>query len=303
MCIVNDKPVLAAKQGQPYVGKAEPVVDENLHNAGQNKTFTWWMCLSGLAMVNISVWCKSYDHFKYSESAYTKLQLYLSGVYVLVCAYRSIYPRIDLERYCLFDTQLSSIFLGRLSATVAEICFSCQFALLFIQIDQLDDSKDLFLIKVATKVLVPSITVAQMCCWCGVWTLESYWHAIEESIWAVMSLLLCGCFASIWVSNTEGAPYEEFISQLAVTGLIISLLYFAFMVTVDVPMYIEKSKQKVGQAKSKSSVRSIKDIWSRRVITTNWKVWRHEAPWLTGYFSTAVWISMSLIYVSTRLQS
>jgi len=40
---------------------------------------------------------------------------------VFVCAYRSILPRIDLERYCLFDTPWSNVVLGRSAATIAEV--------------------------------------------------------------------------------------------------------------------------------------------------------------------------------------
>lgn len=62
------------------------------------------------------------------------LQLALSGVHVLVCAYRSVLPRVDLERQVVVDTCLSNIFLGRAAATVAEICFAIQLGLLVHQL-------------------------------------------------------------------------------------------------------------------------------------------------------------------------
>jgi hypothetical protein len=45
----------------------------------------------------------------------------LSGAYVFGCAFRSILPRADVQRICLFDTWLSSVMIGRSVATVAEL--------------------------------------------------------------------------------------------------------------------------------------------------------------------------------------
>jgi len=121
-------------------------------------TLRWWMILSTIAIINIGLWTYSYviltssatnddddtgsrkindssssddddDDSSTAHHPYQRYHLFLSGIYVFVCAYRSFLPRIDLERYCLFDTRLSSIFLGRLAATVAELAFSMQLAL------------------------------------------------------------------------------------------------------------------------------------------------------------------------------
>ena len=53
-------------------------------------------------------------------------------MYVGVCGFRSPFPRVDLERRCLWDTWLSAILLGRTAATMAEVCFALQCAL-FVQ--------------------------------------------------------------------------------------------------------------------------------------------------------------------------
>ena len=49
--------------------------------------------------------------------------LLLCAAYVIGCAFRSLLPRADVQRICLFDTWLSSVFVGRSVATVAEMCF------------------------------------------------------------------------------------------------------------------------------------------------------------------------------------
>lgn len=268
------------------------------------KTFIWWECLRAIAVVNMVLWQLSFGVYKDQSSglpSYAGYQIYLSLIYVLVCAYRSVYPRIDLERYCLFDTQISSIFLGRSAATVAEICYSCQFALILSQIQETCyEGQYLFMVPTATKVFVPLITIAQMCCWRAILVNKCFWHAIEESIWAVCSLMLCTCFGSIFLANGGGGAHKDLIHGLCFIGAVVTLGYFAFMAYVDVPMYIEKSRNNVGNGLRTKNI--LKDLWSRRTVTSDWKVWREEAPWLTGYFSMAVWISISIVHVSLALE-
>ena len=47
--------------------------------------------------------------------------LLFCAAYVFGCAFRSFLPRADVQRICLFDTWLSSAFIGRSVATVAEV--------------------------------------------------------------------------------------------------------------------------------------------------------------------------------------
>src|SRR5580693_7272457 len=58
------------------------------------------------------------------------LELLLCAAYVFGCAFRSFLPRADVQRICLFDTWLSSVVVGRSVATVAEICFAAQWAIM-----------------------------------------------------------------------------------------------------------------------------------------------------------------------------
>src|SRR5262245_1523527 len=58
-----------------------------------------------------------------------ELLVFLSAAYVFGCAFRAILPRADVQRICLFDTGVSSVFVGRSVATIAEICFVTQWAI------------------------------------------------------------------------------------------------------------------------------------------------------------------------------
>jgi len=258
----------------------------------EHKTASWWKILVSISAFNVVVWIWSFSTIEKANS-WQRRHLLLSGIYTLVCFYRSVLPRIDLERYCFIDTQLSSMTLGRSAATVAEICFSMQFALLLFQ---LGDNYDLPLSRTFSFFIVPLITSAQIFCWFGVITLNHLCHAIEESIWAFCSAVISGCFAAFLIYNNKEAGV---IYTFATIGSVVSFAYFIFMVRVDVPMYLSRWREgKVNGTRRMTFKEGRKDAWSRRVVTRDWEIWKHEAPWLTGYFSFAVWISLSLVHIS-----
>jgi len=58
------------------------------------------------------------------------VQMLLSAIYVAGCAFWSALPVIDIPRLVLIDSRLSSVLVGRSVATVAELCFAAQWALL-----------------------------------------------------------------------------------------------------------------------------------------------------------------------------
>ena len=47
-----------------------------------------------------------------------------------------------------------------------------------------------------------------------------------------------------------------------------------------------------------SSIEGAKDVWSRRVVTKSWEFWCEDTLWLTGYFSSAVWLSLLFVHMS-----
>ena len=267
-------------------------------------TLRWWLVLSTIAIFNIGLWTYSYviltanDDDDDGDHPYQRYHLFLSGVYVFVCAYRSFLPRIDLERYCLFDTRLSSIFVGRLAATIAEISFSGQLALFLYHIGEVYNHP---WTQRLALCLVPAIFIAQCFCWCGVVTLNHLYHAIEESIWAVSSLFIGMAMLAL-------ALYQPDCLHVGITGMIGCTAFFLFMITVDVPMYVKRwreTQEHMMCSKEKkliymNSFEGSIDAMERRVVTKSWEVWKEETLWLTLYFSTAVWLSLLLIHKSIR---
>jgi hypothetical protein len=96
------------------------------------------------------------------SGGYVAQQLWLSGIFTAACAFRSALPRIDLERLCLWDSPLSSIFVGRSVAPVAELCFAGQCALLIAKLSALTGTPSL---HVVGWTIVPLILLTHVCCW------------------------------------------------------------------------------------------------------------------------------------------
>lgn len=241
-----------------------------------------------LATVNVCLWIAVW-HFAPSANAYNGLQLTLSGVYVLVCAYRSVFPRVDLERLVLVDSRLSSIFLGRTAATVAEICFGIQLGLL---VHALGAQAGLPWVQCAAWAVPVFMITAQLFCWHSILTLNHITQAIESLLWAAgfswMAVLL-----AVVAMNTSGP-----VQMLAYAGIAVSVIFVAYVIGVDVPMYVRRFRnaKAIGQ-RYLSISQGARDAMERRVPSHSWDRWKDDAVWLTPYFSAGVWFSIALVFV------
>ena len=88
-------------------------------------------------MLNVALWSLSAvavyarrASLRSDADAACYLQLLLCAAYVAGCAFRSFLPVIDIPRLVLVDSRLSSVLVGRSVATVAELCFAAQWALM-----------------------------------------------------------------------------------------------------------------------------------------------------------------------------
>jgi hypothetical protein len=256
------------------------------------KVWTWWTCLRVIAVFNMLVWAVTCLPLVDSSSDPSWQQVTLSGIFVAVCAFRSWLPRVDLERYCLVDSPLSGTFVGRSAATVAEICFAAQVALCLRQIGM---SAHVPSIVTASYFVVPPLVLAQCFCWYSVITLSHLGHAIEESLWTA-TMALVGACAAVAARHLEGNMF-----WCASGGAVLALGFVAFMTVVDVPMYVRRWRQARAEHQAFLGVRAgVQDALNRRIATKEWAVWRPEVAWLTGYFSIAVWVSVSLVHLSRQ---
>jgi len=257
---------------------------------GVRNTVLWWTLLRAIAVANLFGWGATLAMVDASQPI-VQAQLGLSFVYVVVCAFRSFLPRIDLERTCLVDSPWSSMVAGRSAATIAEVSFAAQVGL-FVHL--VGSAAGLPGVQAFGGVVVVLLAVAQGFCWWSVVTLGHLGHAIEESIWALTFALIGGAMA-LSLPHLDGPLYT-----VALIAIPICVGYVGFMVVVDVPMYVKRWRE--GRAAGNRTLdlrEGFQDALHRREVTRSWSVWKPEVAWLTGYFSFAVWISLGLVHIAS----
>jgi hypothetical protein len=256
----------------------------------------WWTVLCGLSVCNICVWHLSAVAVTRRRAAVEPAsyllqwqQLLLSAVYVFGCGFRSVLPRADVQRIGLYDSWVSSVMVGRSVATVAEVCFMAQWALMLHTISRHAGCRFGVLIS---WLLVPLIVAAEACSWTAVLTTSYLGNVAEESLWALSASLLMVSCLRLWPRCRRA--YRYFLAA----ALAVGVAYVLFMCTVDIPMYVSRWLADEASGRAYLSLgEGLRDTWSRRSITFAWEVWRTEIPWMTLYFSVAVWCSIALAHV------
>jgi len=256
---------------------------------------SWWYCLCAIGTLNVLAWLFSarvltVRRQMFSPEVYRTRRwlMALSGIYVAGCAYRCFFLVYDVPRICLFDTAFSSVLVGRSVATLAELAFVAQWALLLRESSRATGS---MVAKVVSSGLVPMIAIAETCSWYSVLTTSNVGHIAEESIWGVSVALL---IVSAAVILPRSAPARRpAISAWCFAGLV----YVTFMFSVDVPMYWARwvADEAVGRHYMTIG-QGLLDVTRHRVVSHRWSDWRHEVAWMSLYFSVAVWISISFMH-------
>jgi hypothetical protein len=250
----------------------------------ERKLTLWLTSLTALTAFNVGLWIWIARSTSL-RTPYGEVQIVLSGLYVGVCGFRALFPRVDLERVCLWDTWLSAILLGRTAATVAELCFAVQCALCVYRLSEI---AGLPLLAAEAHVFVPLVVFAEILCWYAVLSLNHIGHAIEESLWALLMLLLSAAFGTAALA-THGLLREMLVLGAGLYA-IASGVTFAF----DVRMYLQRWRRHAGSNRL-TLVTGLRDIGWRRHPTVAWEDWRAEVPWMTLYFSVGVWTSLAMV--------
>jgi hypothetical protein len=256
----------------------------------------WWSALCAAAIVNVAAWCWSawalrYRRRRHPEEvlAVRRRLLLLSAVYVAGCAFRSVFPMVDAPRMCLHDTWISRIAVGRTVATVAELCFVAQWALLLREIGVAGESG--FAARVS-RTIMPMIVVAELASWLAVLTTNYLLHAIENSLWMLAAALAIVAMIRVWPRLDDQG--RRFLAAAIACGL----GYVAFMIVVDVPMYLSRWQADLAAGREYLLLaQGLDEVLRRCTVTRDWAAWRQDVPWLTLYFTVAVWISISFAHV------
>ena len=198
-------------------------------------------------------------------------------------------PVFDVQRIVLVDSWWSSVIVGRSVATLAELCFVAQWALLLRDTARSTGSA---VAGVAARALLPLIVIAELCSWHAVLTTSNLGHAVEESLWGLCAALVALCLLALWPRvESSRRPLLAFWCAAAA-------VYVAYMFAVDVPMYWARWLADEAQGRIYLSVlQGAIDASTRWTVTHSWEVWKTEVTWMTLYFSLAVWLSIALVHL------
>jgi hypothetical protein len=267
----------------------------SLWQARSNPLTWWWGLLTLVSLANIAAWFLLYRRLHapstgaLGTASDIELMLALCAAYVFGCAFRSVLPRADVQRICLFDTWLSSVLVGRSVATVAEVCFAAQWAIFLRQLGDMTGADTT--LNVAWAV-VPLILIAECFSWYAVLTTNYLFNAVENSIWAV-AFLLVGIGLCRVLPEFNGALHVALV--IAVIGI---AGYLVFLVTIDVPMYFNRWRANLANgSEALRPLAGLYDVSTRWVVTHELAHWKDEIAWMSLYFSAAVWASLALCVV------
>jgi hypothetical protein len=260
--------------------------------AWSNPVVKWWGLLTFVSAINIAVWFVLYSELQGHRvgspggASLNELMLLLSAAYVFGCAFRSLLPRADVQRICLFDTWLSSVVIGRSVATVAEVCFVAQWAIVLHQLGTMTGAET---VLTAAWVIVPLIVVAECLSWYAVLTKNFLGNAIENSLWAV-------AFFIIGIGLCRLLPEFDGLARVTFAVTIVGIAgYLAFLMTVDVPMYLNRWRANLANgSRLLRPLEGLRDVSTRWIVTHDIAEWKDEIPWMSLYFSAAVWSSLAL---------
>jgi hypothetical protein len=257
-----------------------------------NPVAIWWCFLVGVSAANIAALLLLLVRYRNTVAnrrpgrfAIEPL-LVLGAIYVFGCAFRSVLPRADVQRICLFDTWLSSIFIGRSVATAAELCFALQWAIALGALGSLASSDTA---KNISKAIVPLIVMAECCSWYAVITTNFFGNVLENSLWTITFVLIAVALLRL-LTRFRG------IVQLVPAALAAGIgCYAVFMCTIDVPMYFSRWQMQVANGQDfYGLISGLHDLATRWTVTRDIVQWRDEIPWMSLYFSLAVWTSLAL---------
>ena len=138
-------------------------------------------------------------------------------------------------------------------------------------------------------MIVPLIVIAECFSWHAVLTTKYLHNAIENSIWAVVFFII-GIGLCRLLPEFDGAVRMVLIVSIA--GI---AFYLAFLMTVDVPMYLNRWRADVADGNTLlKPLEGLRDVSTRWIVTHDLAEWKEEIAWMSLYFSLAVWSSLAL---------
>jgi hypothetical protein len=264
-------------------------------NAESTWVHLWWTSLSLIALINLGalVWVVSRVRrlapgLAEDERKMRRDLLLLSTVYTLGCAFRSVLPRADVQRICLYDTPLSSVLVGRSVATIAELCFAAEWAR---WLGELGQGAGVRPARLLSRSILPLIVFAETCSWSAVITTDYLGNVFEESSWMIAGGLMTVGLLSVRPQASEAA--RRWVSGAALG----SAVYAVYLAAVDVPMYFHRWQEDEAAGRVYLGFADgLSDLAHRWAVTWRFEDWHQEMIWMSLYFSFGVWLSLALVF-------
>ena len=264
----------------------------------------WNNTLSLVSIINMMIITYYYFNYKDKMDGKHSFITILGMIYVFICGIRSIWPREEHGSLCFYDNIISTPFMGRSLATIAELSFVL--FLVIITDTFLNDSLNItkikninYLIK-TNLILFPLMLIAQLCCWIGVTTKRAGWNVIEESLWSIFAILKIVIYSVLLYHISQkniSNPKIKFLKLLLPILIILYIFYGLYMICVDVPMYIDKSNK---NNKFYNFINGLKELNICNNITHSFKDWENDIVWMTGYFTIAVWFCLAMLFIYNK---
>eukprot|EP00929_Paragymnodinium_shiwhaense_P064562 TRINITY_DN32348_c0_g1_i1.p1 TRINITY_DN32348_c0_g1~~TRINITY_DN32348_c0_g1_i1.p1 ORF type:complete len:365 (+),score=55.95 TRINITY_DN32348_c0_g1_i1:96-1097(+) len=262
-------------------------------------------------------------------SSYRTRMLCLCMPFVLVCAWRSYFPNLYMERYVLLDVPMSSAGFSRLMATFAEPCFVAQIVMA-IRRSERDLSSELeamqagstskfmsAFVQTTMKLTFCFILMAECWSWTGTITQNALFYAFEEgswvfSAWAFVLPSLIYTYSLLRRTQARFAAedpvrlHDLSAVRVSVPTLLVCVSFYCLWgVTLDVPLYFRQWHDQVSsgdwtkwQTNIGEGLRDAFFVWHP---TKSLDDWGPYLLWLTCYFSLTCWGSMLLAWTAPRV--
>jgi hypothetical protein len=93
----------------------------------------------------------------------------------------------------------------------------------------------------------------------------------------------------LWPHSTR--RQRRFLSAMVV----FAIGYIVFMISVDLAMYWSRwTAQLMAGTEYLSLFQGLLDASQQCIVSFDQSIWREEIPWMTLYFTVAVWVSIAL---------
>jgi hypothetical protein len=256
----------------------------------------WWKIMFTISIINIIFIINYYKNYCCNSEFHKKITLF-TIIYVFVAAIRAFFPVIHIERICFIKNIISSPFVDRSIATIAEICFILLItSILKNIINNTTKSQNQILIL---TLLNYSIICAQIFCWLGSLTQNYFFNVMEESTWTICFIIILIILFKLYIfaSNNSNAQ-NNFLKKTLPLIIIPLILYLLFMIINDVPLYFKRWKN--NKNKYINIINGINKMLKCRKIDKSYKTWKDDYLWIFGYFSFAVWLSIYFVIWYTK---